>query len=93
MRMCANDGLPTSAVRVGGHESIKMQVFATSREQCFDGITEVARVTREGLAFEVWDYDFEGCWVSAPDFAHVPKKAKARLFFECVIPATGLAPM
>jgi hypothetical protein len=54
----------------------------------------VARVTREGLDFEVWDYDFEGCWVSAPDFAHVPKKAKVRLFFEeRVTPATVLAPM
>ena len=65
---------------------------ATSHEQFFYGITE--RVTREGLDFKVWDYDFEGCWVSAPDFAHVPKKAKVRLFFEeRVTPATVLAPM
>ena len=44
-------GLPTNAVRVGGHESIKMQVSATSREQFLDGIAEVARMTREGLDF------------------------------------------
>ena len=86
--------LLVNAASVGGHESTKMRVSATSREQFFDGITEVTRVTREGLDCVVWDYDFEGCWVSAPDFAHVPKKAKVRLFFEeRVTPATVLAPM
>ena len=93
----ANDAgllLLVNAARVGGHESIKMRFSATRREQLLDCIAEAARVTREGLNFEVWDHDFEECWVSVPDFALVPEKAKVRLFREeRVTPATLLAPM
>ena len=54
----ANFLLLVNAASVGGHESIKMRVSTTSREQLLDGIAEVAHVTREVLDFEVWDNDF-----------------------------------
>jgi len=72
--------LLVNAASVGGHESIKMRVSATRREQLLDGIAEVARVTREGLDFEVWDHDFEDAGTRSPTSHSFPKRRRRACF-------------